>query len=68
MSGMRWRTAVVVMGLALLAGFAPADASLVERWYSTGVYPVIQRILTTVSNLVPFALLDVWRSRFSAPC
>ncbi len=59
MGGMRWVAAVVVIGLALLAGFAPIDARLVERWYSTGVYPVIQRVLTPVSNLVPFALLDV---------
>ena len=30
-----------------------------EQWYSTRVYPVIQQILTPISNLVPFALLDV---------
>ena len=55
---MRWGAALVI-GLALLAGFAPIDARLVERWYSTGVYPLIQRVLTPLSNLVPFALLDV---------
>jgi hypothetical protein len=49
----------VIIVLALVAGFAPVDAELIERWYSTGVYPLIQRLMTTVSNLVPFALLDV---------
>lgn len=47
-----------VLALALLAGYAPIDPRLVERWYSTGVYPVIQQVLTPVSNLMPFALLD----------
>ena len=59
MDWMRWAFSLGAIGLAVLAGFAPADASLVERWYSTGVYPVIQRVLTPVSNLFPFALLDV---------
>jgi hypothetical protein len=43
----------------LVAGFAPINARFVERWYSTGLYPIIQRGLTPVSNLVPFALLDI---------
>src|SRR5688572_7206012 len=52
-----FRLAIVV--LAVLAAVAPIDAGLVERWYSTGVYPAIQQVLTPVSNLVPFAWLDV---------
>ncbi len=36
-----------------------SNARFVERWYSTGLYPIIQRGLTPVSNLVPFALLDI---------
>jgi hypothetical protein len=50
---------VVVIVLAVVAGFAPIDPRLVERWYSTGAYPVIQHLLTPISNLFPFALLDV---------
>jgi hypothetical protein len=50
---------VVVIGLAIVAGLAPVDPRLVERWYSAGVYPVIQHVLTPVSNLFPFALLDI---------
>jgi hypothetical protein len=33
-------------------------ASAVERGYSLTIYPPLQRILTSVSNLVPFALFD----------
>jgi hypothetical protein len=56
---MRWAFSLGAIGLALLAGFARIDARFVERWYSTGLYPIIQRGLTPVSNLVPFALLDI---------
>jgi hypothetical protein len=56
---MRGVVAAVGVVLALLAGVAPIDSRLVEQWYSTGIYPAIQQILTPISNLVPFALLDV---------
>jgi hypothetical protein len=56
---MRVAFGMVMVGLAALAAFAPIDATLVERWYSTGLYPYIQQVITPVSNLVPFALLDV---------
>ena len=52
--------ALAVVALAVAAGVAPIDASLVENWYSTGVYPLVQQALTSVSNLVPFAWLDVF--------
>lgn len=48
-----------IVALALTAAAVPLDPQLVERWYSTGLYPVFQRLLTPVSNLVPFAWLDV---------
>ncbi|HEU4694730.1 MAG TPA: DUF3810 family protein, partial [Vicinamibacterales bacterium] len=35
------------------------DPYVVERWYSTGIYPFVQQVMTPVSNLVPFAVLDV---------
>jgi Protein of unknown function (DUF3810) len=56
---MRTVIRVLVIGLAVLAGLAPIDSRVVERWYSTGIYPAIQRVVTPVSNLVPFALLDL---------
>src|SRR5262249_10172765 len=42
-----------------VAATAPLPASGIERWYSLAIYPALQRILTTISNLVPFALFDV---------
>ncbi len=46
--------------LAACAGAGlPLPQRAVERWYSTGVYPPLQRVLTRVSNLTSIALLDV---------
>lgn len=45
--------------LALAGALAPTNPALVEAWFSTGIYPVIQRTVTPVSNAVPFALLDL---------
>jgi hypothetical protein len=49
---------VALFVLAAVAALAPLPASAVERWYSLAIYPLLQRILTTLSNLVPFALFD----------
>lgn len=46
------------IGLAIILAAAPIPAVPVERFYSRGVYPVFQRGLTWLTNLVPFALLD----------
>lgn len=48
-------TAVALAALCLLA---PVPSLRVERWYSLLVYPVIQHLVTPVTNLLPFALLD----------
>lgn len=46
--------------VAALAGFfAPLPPEVVERYYSTGLYPFLQRVLTGVSNSVSFALFDL---------
>src|SRR5438477_5851394 len=58
MSGLgrlRWLLPVGAVGLAIV----PFPATAVERWYSTGVYGVLQPPLTRVSNVAPFALLDL---------
>ena len=44
---------------ACAAAIMPIDAGAVEQRYSTSIYPDIQRLVTPVSNLVPFALFDV---------
>jgi hypothetical protein len=58
---------VRVKTLALVCIFAAAGAGLVmpvpqaaiEGWYSGSFYPPLQRVLTSLSNLTPFAWLDV---------
>ena len=42
-----------------LAAFVPTRPELVERWFSLGLYPPIQRTTTSLSNLLPLAFLDV---------
>jgi hypothetical protein len=54
---------VVIVGVAAAAALAPLPARIVERWYSSGIYPAIQHVLTTGSNAIPFALFDaIWIS------
>jgi hypothetical protein len=53
----------LALGIVTLAGcvaLAPLPAAAVEQWYSRGLYPIVQRGLTTASNLTPFAWLDLW--------
>ena len=54
----RRRVAAALIALAIVAAVAPLPPGIVERWYSTGFYPVLQRGLTRASNLAPFALFD----------
>ena len=49
----------VLPGVAALVALTPAPAAWVENMYSRDLYPMWQGPLTTVSNLVPVALLDV---------
>jgi hypothetical protein len=57
---MWWRAVgVVVVLLAGVCAWVPMQPSTVERWYALGLYPSIQAAVTPLSNLVPFALLDI---------
>ena len=47
---------VALAGAALLL---PMPAALVERWYAGGLYPVVQRSVTPVANLIPLAVFDL---------
>jgi hypothetical protein len=49
----------IVFAVTLVAAVAPLPAPAVERWYSGTTYPPLQRAITSLSNLVPFALFDV---------
>ena len=44
----------VAVGLALV----PISPLAIERWYSGWFYPPLQRLLTSASNLAPFAFFD----------
>ena len=49
---------VVLVTAAAVAAVIPVPPGLVERVYSTWVYAESQRVLTALSNRVPFALFD----------
>ena len=51
------RSALIAASIGL--AIAPLPRPLVERWYSNGVYPALQPVLTSTSNLAPVALFDV---------
>ena len=53
------RTKVAIVIAAFLCAFVPVSPSFIERWYATGVYPRIQNVMTTISNVIPFAVFDV---------
>jgi len=49
----------VVVAAAVAAALLPLPAAWVERYYARGWFPAAQRVLTSISNAVPFAVLDV---------
>jgi len=49
----------LLVASALGAAFMPLPAAGVDRLYSARVYAALQPLLTSTSNLTPFALLDV---------
>ena len=55
---MPWRPALVIA--AGTAALVPLPATLVERVYSRRLYLGLQPLLTSLSNLAPFALFDVF--------
>jgi hypothetical protein len=49
----------VLVTLALAGALLPFPPSWIESWYSRGLYPGIQRMVTPLTNMVSVALLDV---------
>ena len=45
--------------VAIVATLVPLPSQMVERYYSQGVYPVIQHGVTSASNLMPVAIADI---------
>jgi hypothetical protein len=52
------RLRLALIGFAIGLAVVPLPADAIERWYSSGIYPGLQRPVTSLSNLAPFALLD----------
>ena len=52
-----WRAVLVLSAVA--AALVPIDPARVERWYSTGLYPRLQAVVTPLTNRIPIALLDL---------
>jgi hypothetical protein len=52
-----WTLALLLAALALLV--VPFPPGAVERYYSDGLYPAIQSVMTRSSNLTAFAWFDV---------
>jgi hypothetical protein len=50
---------IIIVLAALAAAVVPLPARLVEAWYSRRLYPAVQGVVTSLSNLFPVALLDV---------
>jgi hypothetical protein len=57
MLGALLRVAVVVAAAA--AALMPTPRWAIERWYSLGLYPRLQRGITPLTNQIPIALLDI---------
>src|SRR5262245_26350030 len=55
--GSRWRLALVAG--AAIAAVVPVPQAVVERLYSEGLYPSVQRMLTTTSNFTRLPILDL---------
>lgn len=53
------RSRVLLIVIAVAAALVPTSPAGVERWYSTGLYPRLQALITPASNRVPIALLDI---------
>jgi hypothetical protein len=49
---------VALVAAAVGCAFVPLQPRAVERVYSTGLYPVLQPLVTSASNTAPFAVLD----------
>jgi hypothetical protein len=51
---------------AATAALLPLPPELVDRWYTARVYGTLQPVITSLSNLAPFALLDLFLGAIAA--
>jgi hypothetical protein len=50
---------LAIIAVALLLALFPLPARFIERFYTNGIYPLLQALFTPVTNRIPFALVDV---------
>ncbi|MGH9310189.1 MAG: DUF3810 domain-containing protein [Vicinamibacterales bacterium] len=50
---------LTLVAAAIATALGPLPPWVVEAWYSRGLYPRVQPLVTLASNLVPIALLDL---------
>jgi Protein of unknown function (DUF3810) len=51
------KISIIILALAL--ALIPVPSTLVERFYSNGLYPILQSMSTPVANQIPFAVVDL---------
>jgi hypothetical protein len=54
------RYSAIAPAIALIVALAPVPAWIVDDFYSRDMYAWLQHMMTTATNVLPFALLDVW--------
>ena len=58
-TGMRFRTGLFLMGLALLIRVLSLYPALIEKTYTYGVYPALSRTMRLITGWLPFSLGDL---------
>src|SRR5688572_29955891 len=53
------RLSVVAPVLAVLILLVPIPAWIIDDWYSRDMYPWFQNIVTTFTNVLPLAVIDL---------
>ena len=59
MNRTRLYVSLLIIATAVVLGIVPIPSSLVEQDYSNGIYPLINWLITPVTNLLPFAVVDI---------
>src|SRR5690554_931183 len=60
----KWTSTLLFLGLALITRillfFAAKNPFLVERLYSSSIYPYIAKGIGFISNLIPFSIAEIF--------
>lgn len=61
--GSKWKSTIILIILALITWiitiFAPDNPQLVEKLYSSTIYPYIGKSIGFISNIVPFSIAEI---------